>query len=196
MDGDRKAEQVLELAPSATQTVTFPLSLAAPGRYHGRVSKNRDRLGVDDDRFFLLEVSNSIPVVVVSGRRAATAAGAGVPATFYVEKALNPRGTAEGEFAVKVIDQRDITAAALSPGVVVVWVDPQRVEPRRLALIERRVRRGADCGVPGEYAARAGRGRWISRAHRPSWRRREERGDPRRVHLLRKGAPRVQPLYP
>lgn len=142
VDGDRKAEQVLELAPSASQTVTFPLSLATPGRYHGRVSKNRDRLAVDDDRFFLLDVSNSIPVTVVSGRRAATATNAGVPATFYVEKALNPRGTAEGEFSVKVIDERDVTAAALPPNGVVVWVDPQKVEPKRLLLIERHVRRG------------------------------------------------------
>ncbi len=142
VDGDRKAEQVLELAPSASQTVVFPLSLAAPGRYHGRVSKNRDRLGIDDDRYFLLDVSNSIPVTLVSGRRAATAANAGVPATFYVEKALNPRGAVDGEFTVKVIDERDVTASALPPGGVVVWVDPQHIEPRRLVLIERHVRRG------------------------------------------------------
>lgn len=142
VDGDRKAEQVVELAPNATQTVTFPLSLAEPGRYHGRVAKNRDRLPVDDDRFFLIEVSNTIPVTLVTGRRRATSADAPVPSVFYVEKALNPRGTAEGEFAVRVIDERDVTASSLPASGVVVWVDPQSLEPKRMVLLERHVRRG------------------------------------------------------
>lgn len=143
LDGDRKAEQVVELAPQASQTVTFPLSVGNAGRYHGRVSKNRDRLTLDDDRFFLIEVSNSIPVTVLTGRRrAAGDAAASVPASFYVEKALNPRGAAEGEFTVRVVDERDLTANALPAGGVVVWVDPQSLEPRRMALLERHVRRG------------------------------------------------------
>jgi hypothetical protein len=142
VDGDRKAEQMVELAPNATQTVTFPLSLAESGRYHGRVAKNRDRLPVDDDRFFLIEVSNTIPVTVVTGRRRTTSPGAPVPSVFYVEKALNPRGTSEGEFNVRVIDERDVTASALPASGVVVWVDPQTLEPKRMALLERHVRRG------------------------------------------------------
>ncbi|HEU4366261.1 MAG TPA: BatA domain-containing protein, partial [Candidatus Krumholzibacteria bacterium] len=144
LDGDRKAEQVVELAPQASQTVTFPLSVGTSGRYHGRVGKNRDRLPADDDRFFLIEVSNSIPVTVLAGRRrvAAGAEGAGTPGVFYVEKALNPRGAAEGEFTVRSIDERDLTANALPAGGVVVWVEPQAMEPRRMVLLERHVRRG------------------------------------------------------
>ncbi len=142
VDGDRKAEQVVELAPNATQTVTFPLSLAEPGRYHGRVAKNRDRLPIDDDRFFLIEVSNTIPVTVVTGRRRTASADSPVPSVFYVEKALNPRGTSEGEFDVRVIDERDVTTSALPGNGVVLWVDPQSLEPKRMALLERHVRRG------------------------------------------------------
>ncbi len=164
VDGDRKAEQVLELAPSATQTVTFPLSLAQPGRYHGRVGKNRDRLPIDDDRFFLIEVSNTIPVTVVTGRRRAATPDAPAPSAFYVEKALNPRGTADNEFAVNVIDERDVTASALPANGVVVWVDPQNLEPKRMVLLERHVRRGgglmvflgnADPAILNEAAFRA-----------------------------------------
>jgi hypothetical protein len=59
-----------------------------------------------------------------------------------VEKALNPRGTAEGEFTLRSIDERDLTANALPAGGVVVWVDPQAMEPRRMVLLERHVRRG------------------------------------------------------
>ena len=144
LDGDRKAEQVVELAPQASQTVTFPLAVGKAGRYRGRVAKNRDRLPADDDRFFLVEVSNSIPVTVLAGRRRVTSSGgaAGTPGVFYVEKALNPRGAGEGEFTVRSIDEKDLTANALPAGGVVVWVDPQAMEPRRMVLLERHVRRG------------------------------------------------------
>lgn len=144
LDGDRKAEQVVELAPQSSQTVTFPLSVGESGRYRGRVAKNRDRLPLDDDRYFLVEVSNSIPVTVLAGRRrvAATDGNAGTPGVFYVEKALNPRGAPEGEFVVRSIDEKDLTANALPGGGVVVWVDPQAMEPRRMVLLERHVRRG------------------------------------------------------
>jgi hypothetical protein len=148
VDGERKAEQVVEIAPGASQTVSFPLSLADPGRYHGLVSKNHDRLSIDDDRFFLLDVSNSIPVTMVSARRrrAAGPTGAteraGVPPAFYVEKALNPRGVAEGEFVLSSIEERGVTASALPANGVVVWVAPQALEARRMALLERHVRRG------------------------------------------------------
>lgn len=166
VDGDRKAEQVVELAASATQTVTFPLSLAEPGRYHGRVAKNRDRLPVDDDRYFLIEVSNTIPVTVMTGRRrtATNASPSQVPSVFYVEKALNPRGTSEGEFSVRVVDERDLTAVALPSSGVVVWVDPQNLEPKRMLLLERHVRRGggllvflgnADAAILNDAAFRA-----------------------------------------
>jgi hypothetical protein len=166
VEGDRKAEQVLELAPSGTQTVSFPLSIAEPGRYHGRVAKNRDRLPVDDDRFFLIEVSNTIPVTVMTGRRRATTSetASQVPSVFYVEKALNPRGTAGGEFAVRVIDERDVTTSVLPAGGVVVWVDPQNLEPKRMLLLERHVRRGggllvflghADAAILNDAAFRA-----------------------------------------
>ncbi|HET6349765.1 MAG TPA: BatA domain-containing protein [Candidatus Krumholzibacteria bacterium] len=143
VEGDRKAEQVLELAPGATQTVTFPLSLAKAGQYHARASKNHDRLPIDDDRYFLIEVSNSIPVTVVGGRQLPSGSSdTSAHPGFYVEKALNPRGTAEGEFTVTSVDEKDVTASSLPDNGVVVWVSPQEMEPRRMALLERHVRRG------------------------------------------------------
>jgi hypothetical protein len=159
VEGDRKAEQVLELAPGASQTVTFPLSLAKPGRYHGRASKNHDRLPVDDDRYFLVEVSNSIPVAVVGGRRRATPGeeATTVPPAFYVEKALNPRGVADGEFRMTSVAERDVTASSLPAGGVVVWVSPQEMEPRRMALLERHVRRGGGMLVSGRRQSRRAR---------------------------------------
>ena len=147
VEGERKAEQVLELTPGASQTTTFPLSLSKPGRYHARVSKNHDRLTVDDDRYFLIDVSNTIPVTIVGGGTRSMPGGlAGnnekMPPGFYVEKALNPRGVNDGEFNVTAIAERDVTASSLPANGVVVWVSPQAMESRRLALIERHVRRG------------------------------------------------------
>ncbi|HEX6789972.1 MAG TPA: BatA domain-containing protein, partial [Candidatus Krumholzibacteria bacterium] len=136
VEGDRKAEQVVEVAPGASQTVTFPLSLPKAGRYHGRASKNHDRLAIDDDRYFLVDVSNSIPVAVMGGRPRPQPGGSGeasVPPAFYVEKALNPRGIGDGEFTLTNVAERDLTASSLPNGGVVVWLSPQEMEPRRMA---------------------------------------------------------------
>jgi hypothetical protein len=150
VDGSRKAEKVINLSPGASATVTFPVSFTEWGTYHCRVSKNHDRLPVDDDRYFLLEISKSVPVTVVRGRRRLDDAArgrqsgglGGAAGSFYVEKALNPRSAGEGEFAVRTIDEKDITAAALPDRGVAVWVNPQRLQAKRLALLERYVRRG------------------------------------------------------
>jgi len=141
--GARKAEKLIELAPSASASVTFPVSFTSWGTYRCTLRKNRDRLPADDERSFLLEVSRSVPVTLVRGRRR-VGAEAGAPAAgfFYLEKALNPRASGEGEFVVRTIDEKDVTAAALPGGGVVVWVDPQALEANRLALLERYVRRG------------------------------------------------------
>jgi hypothetical protein len=48
----------------------------------------------------------------------------------------------DGEFNVTAIAERDVTASSLPANGVVVWVSPQAMESRRLALIERHVRRG------------------------------------------------------
>ncbi|MDH3197570.1 MAG: BatA domain-containing protein [Candidatus Krumholzibacteria bacterium] len=143
VDGARKAEKLIELAPSATASVTFPVSFTSWGAYRCVLAKNRDRLPVDDERYFILEVSRSVPVTLVRGRRrVGTAPDAPAAGFFYLEKALNPRTSGEGEFLVKTIDEKDVTAAALPAGGVVVWVDPQQLESNRLALLERYVRRG------------------------------------------------------
>jgi hypothetical protein len=161
VDGNRKAEKVIDLAPSASTTVTFPISFTEWGTYRCSVSKNRDRLPVDDERFFLLDVSKSVPVTLVRGkRRLGDAPDAPAAGFFYLEKALNPRGTAEGEFTVRTLDERDLTASALPARGVVVWVDPQRLEANRLALLERYVRRGGGLMV---FLGGSDRSLWESR---------------------------------
>jgi hypothetical protein len=164
VDGARKAEKVIDLAPSSSTTVTFPISFANWGTYRCKVSKNRDRLPADDERYFLLEVSRSVPVTLVRGRRS-LGDNASTPAAgfFYLEKALNPRSSGEGEFTVTTIDERDVTAAALPARGVVMWVDPQRLEARRLALLERYVRGGGGLVV---FLGGSDRALWQNRAFR------------------------------
>jgi hypothetical protein len=93
-------------------------------------------------------------------RRAGSSPDAPVPGFFYLEKALNPRGTAEGEFTVRTIDERDLTASVLPARGVVVWVDPQRLEEKRLALLERYVDRGGGLMV---FLGEGDRSLWQSR---------------------------------
>ena len=159
--GKRKAEKVINLAPSAATTVTFPISFTEWGSYQCRVSKNRDRLPIDDDRHFILEVSKSVPVTLVRGIRQTTEEQ--TASFFYLEKALNPRGTTEGEFTVKTIDQRDLTAAALPKRGVVVWTNPQNLETRRLALLERYVKRGGSLMI---FLGESDRRLWNNRRFR------------------------------
>jgi hypothetical protein len=139
--GKRKAEKLVSLSPAASANVTFSVSMDEWGTYRGRVAKNRDRLPVDDDRFFLLEVSQKIPVTLMRGKKFSDeekqAAG-----YFYVDKALNPRGSGEGEFSVKVIDEKNLTAASLPSKGVVVWTEPQDIDPHRFDLLKRYIHGG------------------------------------------------------
>lgn len=164
VDGARKAEKVIDLAPSASSTVTFPISFTEWGTYRCSVLKNRDRLPADDIRYFMLDVSRSVPVTLVRGRRRlGSAPDAPAAGFFYLEKALNPRPSGEGEFTVKTIDERDVTAAALPSRGVVVWVDPQQLEARRLALLERYVRGGGGLMV---FLGGSNRALWENRSFR------------------------------
>jgi hypothetical protein len=96
-------------------------------------------------------------------RRLGTDPDAAAAGFFYLEKALNPRQSGEGEFTVRTIDERDVTASALPARGVVVWVDPQQLESKRLALLERYVRRGGGLMV---FLGGSNRALWQSGAFR------------------------------
>ncbi len=138
----RKAEKVVTLSPSATTSVAFPISFNEAGLYNCTISKNRDRLPVDDTRHFVVDVSKSVPVTLVRGRRTLDGDVPSAAGFFYLEKALNPRTAGDAEFVVRTIDERDLVAASLPRRGVVVWVNPQKLPNSRMALLERHVQRG------------------------------------------------------
>ncbi|MFH1756252.1 MAG: hypothetical protein ABIA59_11190, partial [Candidatus Latescibacterota bacterium] len=142
VDGKRKAEKVIHLDPAASATADFSIAFNEWGIYHGTVRKSPDRLTVDDERHFILEVSKSVPVTLIRGKRQET----GSPRSasyFYVDRALNPRRSDEGEFVVRVVDETALTASDLPKKGVAVWTDPQlQIDRRRLGLIERYVEGG------------------------------------------------------
>ena len=141
--GKRKAEKLVNLSPSSSATVTFVITMAQWGTYRGRVAKDRDRLPIDDDRGFVLEVSQQIPVTLIRGKKWEQDGKPDTPAAyFYVEKALNPRGSSEGEFSVDVVDQNALAVANLPDKGVAVWTDPEGADPRRFELVERYVHGG------------------------------------------------------
>jgi hypothetical protein len=136
VENARKAEKVVNLSPSASANVTFSVAMNEPGVYRCRVTKHQDRLPLDDDRFFELEVSQRVPITLVRGSKFADD-GEQTAAYFYVDKALNPRGSGEGEFGVKVIDEKELTAASLPAKGVVVWVEPREMDDNRFHLLKR-----------------------------------------------------------
>lgn len=141
VEGKRKAEKVVNLSPAATANVSFSVSLNDWGVYSCKVSKNHDRLPIDDERVFLLEVSQRVPVTLIRGRKFVEGTREAA-AYFYVDKALNPRGSGEGEFSVHTVDEKDLTAASLGGKRVVVWTEPHDLDPRRLGLLRRFVEGG------------------------------------------------------
>lgn len=142
--GKRKAEKLVALAPASSATETFVISMDEWGTYRGRVSKNRDRLPIDDDRYLVLEVSRQIPVTLVRGRKWAQREDEAETqaAYFYLDKALNPRGVSEGEMRVDIVDQNALAVTDLPDKGVLVWTDPDDVDKRRLGLVERYVEGG------------------------------------------------------
>jgi hypothetical protein len=155
----RKAEKFINLSPASSATVTFPVSLRQWGGYHCRIAKVRDRLTIDDDRFFFLEVSKSVPVTLVRGRKEVEPGRSA--AFFYVDKALNPRSTADAEFKVSLVDETNLTASSFPVRGVVVWTDPQRMERNRLDLVKRYVRGGGSLMI---FLGDQPRGFWEDRA--------------------------------
>jgi hypothetical protein len=140
LDGKRKAQKLVSLSPASSANVSFVVSMSERGVYRGRVSKDRDRLPIDDDRHFVLEISQQIPVTLMRGRtRVDGGAGASQAAYYYIDKALNPRGSPEAEFGVEVIDQNSLAVADLPDKGVVVWTDPEALDGRRFDLITRYV---------------------------------------------------------
>lgn len=148
LDGKRKAQKLVRLSPASSATETFVLSVPEPGVYRGQVSKDRDRLSIDDDRYFVLEVSRQIPVTLVRGRTRASGMGGGPSARssqaayYYIDKALNPQGSPQAAFGVQVIDQNALAVADLPDKGVVVWTDPEALDARRFELVRRYVEGG------------------------------------------------------
>lgn len=91
--GDKRILQreiTLPAASSKTEEVEFPVYQT--GWIRGVVKKSRDRLDVDDERYFTLDVRRKTNVLLIAGE-----------GSFYLEQALNPEG-ADGNIA---LDEKD-----------------------------------------------------------------------------------------
>ena len=73
--------------------------------------------------------------------------GSQVAGYFYVDKALNPRGSGEGEFSVETVDENTLTASNLRNKSVVVWTDPLALDRKRFELLKRYIHSGGSVMV-------------------------------------------------
>jgi len=90
VNDEKVAEQLLELEPRSTGSVSFPCHLGGAGVHHGRVELSGDHLALDNRRYFRTEVLSRVRVLVVE--EASPLGGNDKPPSFYLQRALDPFG--------------------------------------------------------------------------------------------------------
>jgi hypothetical protein len=146
VDGKRKAEKQVNLSPASSATMSFPFSIGKHGIYHCEARKNRDRLPLDDERLFILEVSKSVPVLIVKGS-ARMGEKEGLGGDFYLARALSPQRSSGAEFEVNTVDENALTVFDLPSRGVVLWNEPSGRDESRRETLERYVENGGGMAV-------------------------------------------------
>ncbi len=140
IDGRQIAEAVAVGQGGTTSEVRFPLTVPDAGLHRGRVVKESDKLPVDDDRPFVLQVHDRLSVLLVHGAdRDASSRGdrvsserrpnleqsevSGRGGWRYLAEALAP-GDAPALFSVRSIVSGEMAAGDLARADVVFFVDP------------------------------------------------------------------------
>ncbi len=128
LEEDKIAEQVLELEPGSTGSVSFSCHLAAAGVHHGRVEVSADDLAFDNRRYFRTEVLSRVRVLVVENPANAPATAGGKPASFYLLRALDPLG-GRGFLAPQLVSPEEAEKTSLKEYGAVLLSGLQRISP-------------------------------------------------------------------
>jgi hypothetical protein len=115
-DGQKVAEDHLDLEPGAAATASFPCVLAGAGAHWGAVELSADSLAFDNRRFFHTELFRRVPVLLVEPRPASPPAPGANPGSFYLLAALDPFGAAgEGK---SLLEPRLVTPEGVLPAAL------------------------------------------------------------------------------
>ncbi|MEO0081908.1 MAG: BatA domain-containing protein [candidate division WOR-3 bacterium] len=133
LDGQRE-EKVVELAPFCRLDHTFETVVARPSRYVGQVWLRGDSLPVDDRRFFVLNLAEVTPVLLVESGRVTGR---------YVRQALVADSTSG--FRVDIVEQAALGRVNLRSYRAVIVADAFALAPADWNRLEFYLRSGGAC---------------------------------------------------
>lgn len=122
LDGRRLAEATVpaSAAPGASVQIPFTVTAPAAGLHRGLVGKEADRLAVDDQRAFVLEVPRRLDVLIAHG---GDRDGLGRGGWRYLERALAPDARAADLFQVRDVSIDSLQAVGLDDVDLLVLAD-------------------------------------------------------------------------
>jgi hypothetical protein len=133
LDGARRAQRSLQLAPRETQGVSFTTVVAEPGIHTGYVEVTDHQLTSDNRRFFTLNVPRQIRVLTV---------GDDPRASFYLQTALRPDQETSEVIIPTAIPVYDLRHHNLDQVDVVLLADVPELDGDQLSKLDRFVRQG------------------------------------------------------
>ena len=139
VEGTTVGETEVELVPDGTVRHVFPLTLPEVGDLGASVRVRPDRYPLDDEYFFVLTVSEQVPVLVLRG---VTGEGGERDALLFLGAALDPEQGEEGRFAPTIEPAEGFDPRALDRVPVVVAVDPRDLGAARTAAMTDYLKQG------------------------------------------------------
>ncbi len=128
-----------ELVGGLTSSVDLDASFVSAGYETVRVSIPHDALDLDNERFFVADVANSIRILVVNGEPSTDLFEDEVT---YLTTALRPKGEVFSGNDVVVVDESELETANLSMYHAVIIANVYRVSEPAAQRLEQFVRRG------------------------------------------------------
>jgi hypothetical protein len=142
VDGKKVADRSFVAPPAGFIEVRIPYRFDNPGFHEGSVHIDGDALEADNTRFFALDVTEGIGVLVVNGDPSRTPF---LDETFYLMAALNPsgeKGKRISPLRPRVLRPEDLSKTDLSAYDVVILANVPAVPKRAIGRIRRFVRAG------------------------------------------------------
>jgi len=131
VDGERKAQTTVSLPPGRTQAVDFAFKLDTPGYHAGHVEIGYDNYGLDNRRYFSLQIPERINLLAVSQTEEDLR---------FLKLALDRQEA--GQIRFKGIAVADLLKENLSGFAIIVLNDVKSLDPAREKAIENFVSEG------------------------------------------------------
>lgn len=153
------AQKLIDIQPNTNVNVTFSLDrlnrIKEPGTYLLQVRVGEDRLSVDNVRSMVIQVRDSVPVMVVNGKQAVEPLER---ASEFLKRALNPfpenERTADSHVKITNINAREFQDAGIgnlfkpdSPTEVVFLCDLPTISSNEVARLHAHLKRGGSVVV-------------------------------------------------